>query len=232
MTDVDQSRLSLGEQAYQRIKTEIVWCRLMPGEEISEARLAALFGFGKAPVREALFRLSQEGYVTALPRRGHVITPVTLQSVEDIFELRLLLEPAVVEKACGRVDAATLYELDAICAAGYRPGDIESEARFMTANQAFHREIARASGNERLARSLSQIMDEMARLLHLGFVLRERPEVLRAEHTALIEALVSGDRDGARAITVTHIESVRDLVMDGLRTHTSLREMRLQRIEG
>ncbi len=225
----DERQKSLGEQAFDRLKEDIVWCRLMPGEEVSEARLAALTGFGKAPIREALFRLAQEGYVIAIPRRGHMIAPVTLQMVKDIFELRLLLEPAAVEKACGRVERADLLRLDAICAKGYRPGDEVSEARFMAANKAFHMAVAWASGNARLARSLSQIIDEMARLLHLGFVLRERPEGLRGEHSALIDALVKGDCEGARAITVTHVESVRGLVLEGISAHTGLYETELRR---
>lgn len=213
----------LAEWAFDRIKHDIVWCRLSPGEAVSETRLAQLYGFGKAPIRHALSRLAQEGYVIPIPRSGHLIAPVTLQSVHEIFELRMLLEPVAMEKACGNVDAQRLRKLDARCAAGYVPGDMASEARFMEANRNFHLEIAHCSNNQRLTTALAQIMDEMTRLLHLGFVLRERPDDLLHEHDGLIHALVDNDKQRARELTVTHINTVKTLVIDGIVKNTNLK---------
>ncbi|MDN2567109.1 GntR family transcriptional regulator [Aquibium sp. A9E412] len=226
-----QPQIGLGEQAYKKIKDDIVWCRLRPGDEVSEARLCELYGFGKAPVRQALSRLAQEAYVVSQPRRGHVIAPVTLKTVRELFELRSIVEPATAELACGRVDRDRLVALDARCVEGYVPGDVASEARFVAANNAFHLEIARAANNSRLTGLLAQILDEMTRLLHLGYVLRERPHATRAEHEELIEALVAGDRAAARACTLAHIESVRGMVMDGIAKHSSLSEANIAPIE-
>ncbi|MFV0514205.1 MAG: GntR family transcriptional regulator [Jhaorihella sp.] len=219
----DQStRPGLGERAYRAIHADIVWCVLRPGEEVSETRLCESYGFGKAPIRQALWRLVQEGYVISQPRRGHVISPVTLKMVRDLFELRLVIEPAIIEGACGRVDRERLCALNARCTDGYVPGDRASEARFVAANHAFHLEIARASGNERMTRLFAEILDEMTRMLHLAFVLRERPDEFRAEHDELIEALARNDVKEARGMTIKHINSVRALTMDGIMTHTNL----------
>ncbi|MBX9592355.1 MAG: GntR family transcriptional regulator [Hyphomonadaceae bacterium] len=220
--DGEQPKRGLSEEAFRRIKYDIVWCNLAPGEEVSETKLTNTYGFGKAPIRQALSKLVQEGYVIAIPRSGHLIAPVTLQSVKEVFELRLLLEPVAVEKACGNVNVARLRELNAKCAHGYVPGDHASEARFMEANRNFHMEIARSSGNSRLAAALSQIMDEMTRLLHLGFVLRERPEEMCQEHDALFDALLDNDGARARAIAVAHIKSVQSMVIDGIINHSTL----------
>ena len=227
-TKTGQKTKSLGDEAFDRLKHDIMWCRLKPGEEISEARLTQMYGLGKAPIRRALSRLIQEGYIIAVPRHGHIIAPLTFQTVKDLFELRLLLEPAAVQKACGHVDHARLQELNKRCRQGYLPGDEASEAEFMAANRSFHLEIARASGNQRLADVLLQIMDEMARLLHLGFVLRERPEAMTHEHAGLLQALESGDAERARAISVEHINSVRALVLDGIMMHTNLSNTSIQ----
>ncbi len=220
--DDGDGRKGLGDRAYDLMKRDIVWCRLAPGTSVSEAHLAARYDLGKAPVRHALSRLVQEGYVQSIPRRGHIISPVTLQSVRDIFDMRLLLEPAAVEAACGRVDGGRLRALDAACARNYTPGDIESEARFMAANRRFHMEIVRAAGNARLTAAIDQILEEMMRLLHLGFVIRERPEAFLAEHDGLIAAVVGNRPADARAMTAEHIESVRGLVIDGIISHTTL----------
>ncbi|WP_167752911.1 GntR family transcriptional regulator [Pusillimonas caeni] len=225
---VDQRTKNLGDEAFDRIKHDIIWCRLRPGEEISENRLTQIYGLGKAPIRRALSRLTQEGYVISVPRHGHIIAPVTLQTIRELFELRLLLEPAAVQKACGRIDTARLRALNERCAKGYLPGDEVSEKAFMEANQGFHLEIAHACGNQKLAAILSQIMDEMARLLHLGFILRERPEVMMHEHADLLEAVESGDPAKAYNIAVAHINSSRTLVLDGIMTHTNLSDTSIQ----
>lgn len=212
----------LTTQAFDQIKHDIVWCKLAPGAAISEAQLSELYGFGKAPIRQALSRLAQEGLVTSVPRSGHVIAPVTLQSVNEAFEFRLLLEPPAVEKACRNVDIPLLRRLNAKCAAGYVPGDIDSETHFMEANRNFHMEIVRACKNSRLVAALSQIMDEMTRLLHLGFVLRHRPDQMHNEHDSIIDALEKNESELAREITAAHIITVRKLVIAGLLDRTNL----------
>ncbi len=212
----------LNDQAYETLKSEIVQCRLSPGEEVSEARLATAYGIGKASTRSALSRLAQEGYVISIPRRGHVIAPVTLQTVQEVFDLRLLIEPQAAATACGRADAARLNELNRLCALPLVPGDKDSENRFITNNRAFHMEIARASGNSRFVRIMGQIMDENTRFLHLALVLKGRPKELHGEHRDLIAAIVGNDPDSARAVVVEHVHRVRQLVIDGLLEHSNL----------
>ena len=124
---------------------------------VSEAKLSELYGLGKAPIEHALSRLAQENYVVSQPRRSHIIAPVTLRAVRELFEWRLIVETASVEMACGRVNRGRLLELDACCAVGYSPGDIASERRFIEANHAFHLEIARLAGNARIRKALGQI---------------------------------------------------------------------------
>src|SRR5262245_53345201 len=101
-------RQRLGDQAYDRIKEDIVVCRLRPGAEVTEAGLAQHYELGLAPIRAALSRLSQEGLVNVIPRRGYVITPITIQTVKEVFDLRLLLEPAAARAAAGRVNGDLL----------------------------------------------------------------------------------------------------------------------------
>ncbi len=207
---------SLNAQAYQRAKEDIISCALPPGAEISESFLSARFRSGKAPIRWALACLAKEHLVVARPRKGYVVAPVTLQTVRELFELRLLLEPAAAKLAAGKVDSVRLNELDRVCDAGYMPGNRASEAQFLKANKEFHVSVARASGNQRLATLLEGILEEMERLFHLGLAIRNRSEEMRHEHSALIEALVSGDCDRAEKVTIEQIEAARQMVLGAL----------------
>ena len=79
---------ALGDRVYDLIKSDIILCKLVPGEEVTEVRLAERYGFGRAPVRAALSKLEQEGLVSVVPRRGYLVSPITIKAVQEIFDLR------------------------------------------------------------------------------------------------------------------------------------------------
>lgn len=215
---------SLAEEAYQRLRSQIIYCALPPATRVTEAELVKQLGLGKTPVREALGRLAQEGLVRVIPRQGYAITPITLRDVHDLFDLRLIAEPAAVQRAVGNIDMADLRRLDALCRAGYTLGDHDSATAFLRANTEFHVSIARASGNARLAQLLAQLLDESERLFHLGLMLRNRSDEMAHEHYDLVEALMVGDAEAARCIAVDQITTSQRMVVDALLTSAALME--------
>ncbi len=217
----------LTDRAYHAIKQDILVCELPPGADVTERGLGERYGLGKAPLREALIRLTHEGLLHAIPRSGYRITPITIQDVEDIFALRLLLEPAAARQAAGRIDETLLEELNALCRAGYTPGDRASESRFLRANRHFHVAIADASGNRRLARLLGNLLEETERLFHLGLAVRDRTEEMQHEHADLVAALVGGDAAAAELATIRQIEAARTMVMDGILSAPWLKQTRI-----
>src|SRR5688572_12749979 len=212
----------LTDRAYERIKHDIICCMIAPGMEISEAQLCAQYKLGKAPVRMALSRLAHEGLVRAIPRRGYMVTAVTLKDIQDVFELRLMLEPCAARMAAGKVDAQKLRALDEACRAGYQPGDTRSTSRFLDANKAFHVAIAQSTGNSRLADAIEQLLDEMTRLLHLGLGLRNRSQEMLHEHRALVKALTRGDSGTAERICREQIEAARGMVLSAILTSSTV----------
>jgi DNA-binding GntR family transcriptional regulator len=214
----------LTDAAYDAVKRDIVECVLAPGTEVTERELTERYSLSKAPLREALVRLSHEGLLKSIPRTGYLITPITVQDVRDIFELRLLLEPAAARQAAGRVDKELLTQLDALCRAGYTPGNRESETAFLRTNRQFHLAIAQASGNRRLAGLLGQLLEDMERLFHLGLAVRNRSTEMQHEHQALVEALAHGDADAAERTTREQIEAARHMVMDGILSASWLKD--------
>jgi DNA-binding GntR family transcriptional regulator len=215
----------LGDQAYEEIREDIIACRLAPGVEITEAKLAVRLGVGKAPVRTALVRLAQEGLVQTLPRRGYRVAPITIRDVQELFALRLILEPQAAQMAAGRVEPERLRRFDAVHRADYRPGDRDSERAFIKANSEFHMAIVRAGGNRRLTALIQNLMDDMERLLHVGLALRDRSAEIQHEHAALVDALARGDGAEAARITAEQIEDARRMVMNALMSSPALLEV-------
>ena len=221
----------LTDRAYERIKHDIISCTIAPGTEISEAQLCAQYRLGKAPVRMALSRLAHDGLVRAIPRRGYRITAITLKDIQDVFELRVMLEPAAARLAAGRVDAQRLRTLDDACRAGYQPGDARSISRFVDANKAFHVAIAQATGNARLAQAIGQLLDETTRLLHFGLGLRNRSQEMQHEQRTLVKALLRGDGGTAERISRDQIEAARNMVLSAVLTNRSVMNLAIT-VEG
>ncbi|HWX49732.1 MAG TPA: GntR family transcriptional regulator [Roseomonas sp.] len=207
---------SLTEQAVAALRREIITTRLMPGETLSEAMAAQMLGLGKAPVRAALARLAEEGLVQAVPRRGWVVSLVTIRDIHEVFGLRLLLEPEAARRAAGRVDAEALRRLDAVCACGYRPEDEESTYAFLDANKAFHVAVAELSGNGRLARQIDRLLDESTRMLALGLRSRDRTGEMAHEHHALIEALALGRTELSATLMREQVAASQSMVLAAL----------------
>lgn len=224
--EVRESR-PLAVIAFERLRTDIIQCKLPPGSKITESALCDLYGFSKAPVRTALFKLSQEGLVRTVPRHGYVIAPITIKGVQDMFELRLVLEPAVARMAVGRLDIDELKNLNV--APGSSKAE-QAEMKFLAANRQFHLAIARASGNLRMLALMTQLLDEMAKLLHLGLfssdwragsmldVHRDQAQ----QHQDLINAFARADPGAAAEAARLHVQESRDLVMRALLSQDSL----------
>ena len=212
----------LTERAYERLRRDIICCTIAPGSEISEAQLATQYKLGKAAVRVALTKLAHDGLVRAIPRRGYMVMPVTLQDIQDVFELRLMLEPAAARMAAGKVSTQRLKVYDEVCRTGYQPGDAKSTGRFLEANKAFHVTIAQATGNARLAEAIELLLDEMTRLLHLGLGVRKGALIANDEHKGLVKALARGDGETAERICRDQIEASRNMVLSAVLTSRSV----------
>ena len=207
------------EQARREIQRRIVHLEMAPGETFTEGDLAAALGMSKTPIREALSLLSMDGYVAVAPRIGYQVTPVTMRDVQDLFELRELLETEATAMAARRrlsdADVATLEKL-----AESRSADDLSA--FLSDNTAFHTHIANCSGNSRLAQMVGQVLLQHERLFRLTVQLSERSEEMVHEHHDLVAALAVGDEVAARASVVDQLARARELVYSALMSSQSI----------
>ncbi|SAI40763.1 GntR family transcriptional regulator [Bordetella ansorpii] len=216
-SDDSAASLSAGDDAYVRIRRDVLSCRLPPGAFVTEPELMARYGIRKTSCRIALTRLAQEGFVRSRPRKGYQVSPILLRDVEEVFTLRVQLEPLAARLAAGRADIAKLRELEAACRVQHPVLQLTDQIGvFMDANKAFHLAVAEASGNARLHRTLGQLMDEMSRLVALGFGVQKTKPEIKHDHNALIEALAEGDGKRAETIARRHIETFQAMTLEKL----------------
>jgi DNA-binding GntR family transcriptional regulator len=206
----------LRDRVYQAIRDAILTCEFQPGQELREQILAERYRVSRSPIRDSLLRLEQEKLVTVLPRQGYRVNPISMSDVEDIFGLRLLIEPACVAAAAGADDTA----LQALgCFRGFT--DVaKSESEFIQYNRSFHRTIIGMSGNARMATIAFDLDEQFQRLVLLSLhdFNHEQARLASEEHDAIIGALQAHDADRAARLSYEHAARAHARIAASVRT--------------
>jgi GntR family transcriptional regulator, rspAB operon transcriptional repressor len=187
---------------YQALRHEILTMLLPPGTILVENALAARFSVSKTPIREALALLQQDRLVDSLPRKGYLVTAVTVDDQRELIELRAAIDGAAAELAAHRITRDQIEALERLVLPPEPAFDVRAAKRHMEFNRKFHVAIARASGNRRLTALTERLVDETLRLFAPGFHM--------GDHREIIDALKTGDGARARAAAVNHILMTQD----------------------
>lgn len=178
--------------------------RWAPGTALRQEDLAAELGVSRIPVREALTRLQAEGLVVIEPNRGAFVPMLTAPEVEEIFDLRLLLETDALRHAIPRHTPRSLRHLDAL----QRELDVEEEpGAWLASDTAFHAALYAPSGRRRTLETIAALRAAVSRF-YLGHL---SPSTRRAawndEHHALLAAVGAADVDRATAVLTQHLRA-------------------------
>lgn len=194
---------------YRNLRRAILLGYLQPGTRLSVETLARQYNTSVTPVRDAMQMLGQEGLVTIRPRSGYFVTRVTLKQLQDLFELREILEVAAVERAAVRITDEEIRELERVHT-GYTGEDDDSYERYTDENRKFHYLVARASGNEELAEAIGHLLDRLGRFM----VMRRVGQDLQIIHNRLLEALRAHDVESACWAIRAELTETRDIVLE------------------
>lgn len=218
MTMKKQKNDLLSSQAYRFIKDDIVSCSLAPGQFIAQMDLADHYQVGLTPVREALRQLAQEGFVQPIPRMGYIVSTITERDVQEIYEMRIILETSSVRLAASRGTEVEIRSLLEAADFSYVFKELGSYSQFLAQNKAFHEKIAMLAKNRRLVQQISRTMDELTRVFHLGLDIRDSAEEMRNDHLSLAQALLARDANLAERMVRSEILLSRERVMEALHT--------------
>ena len=205
----------LREQIYRKIKHDILTGLHRPGKQLSVNELAGEYQVSATPIREALNVLQREGLVEIIPRVGCFVSQMTIKDVQDIFELRLIIESASTEMAARNITDAEVTYLEGIHNS-YVSGDIDSYWRYLEENREFHYRIALATRNKWLAEVVGRLLDQMQRLLFLRLDLRDCADEMVGEHRQLVAALKKRDGALAKKAMTDSIENARKAVLEAI----------------
>ena len=198
----------LRSDAYDAIRQAVISGAIKPGERINEAEISRQMRISRAPIREAIRQLEQEGLLISMPHRGTFVVTLSRDDVEEIYSLRADIESRAVHRALPRFTAehfrvlATLVsEMQAAAAAGNVSQLVESDTRF-------HRTIVEATGWSRLTKIWENLHPQTLTLYTLTTLTDWPPPVHAERHLPVLEALRGGDPDRAAAAIREHILGV------------------------
>ena len=199
---------ALRSDVYDALRRALVQGALKPGQRINEAELARQMQISRAPIREAIRQLEQEGLLESVPRRGTFVPALSREDVEEVYTLRADLEARAVRRAVPRLttgELATLTDfVDKMCAAG----EAKDLATVLEADIQFHRFLVEAAGWPRL-RKLWEGLHPQTLTLYTLNTLTDWTSVDHARrHEPLLVAIRTGDPEVATAAIQEHILGV------------------------
>jgi len=205
-----QRPVPLRQSVYDALIDLIVGGELSPGQHMVETDLARQLGVSRQPIREALHRMEAEGWVDLRPSQGAFVHVPTDSEVDELLDVRALLEAETARLAARAVSASSavqLARLREICRQGEAAADADDFGTAVVANSAFHAEVAAIGGNAVLA-ELADIVGRRVQLYY-RMVAPARGHGSWTEHAELIEAIEAGDAERAEAVARQHIERTR-----------------------
>lgn len=205
--------LSLAEIAYKKIKEAIVKHEIVPGERLSHKELVLRLRISQTPIREALSRLAQEGFVTRLTNRGYRVSEMTAEEVEELFGLRHALEAYCIDEAIRRITPEGVFALEQ---------NVKSYRKAITAdgplldryliNKDFHIKLARIAGNQALCRVLDDTCEKLVLKRRIEGVSHGGFAVLR-RHREIFQAIKRRDGKKARELMNAHLDEIKNVLL-------------------
>ena len=179
---------------YETLKRRIITLAMKPGEPINEGILSQDLKISKTPIREALQQLENEGFIDNIPGKGSFVSPISMQDLREIFEIREMLECEAIKRAALKRDAQKLEAIRSAFESSGGPSRDGSPRKFRAGEQ-IHTFIFESLGNRRLLEIYRRLHDHIAR--HRNYFFSDahvgRPDESCREHLEILEALAAQD---------------------------------------
>jgi DNA-binding GntR family transcriptional regulator len=210
-----RERVSLADEVYARLKTDLADFVLVPGDRFTENEISERLEVSRTPVRQALLRLQQEGQVEVLFRNGWRVLPLDFQRFDQLYDLRLLIETEAVQRLCdGRLSGSPAESARLMTELAERwlvPKSRRSDSpeQVCAWDEAFHCTLVEAAGNREMLRVHRDITDRIRVIRRLGKIM----QAIRARRTdasrMLLKAHVETSQLEVRKITLHQLQMAR-----------------------
>jgi DNA-binding GntR family transcriptional regulator len=201
--------VSLADWAYERIKGLILQLQFKPGQQLQIEELTEMLGVSRTPIREAILRLERDGLMRIVPRVGMFVTDITSADLEELYELRELLESRAVERAVQNLSDDDLDHLDRVLEGGAGAAESGDVDGFLRAEIEFHSFLLDHSGNRRMIVTMESFRDLTYRWRVLSVRAQESLFETLAEPRKIAQALRLREAGLAGRLMKEHIQAAK-----------------------
>jgi DNA-binding GntR family transcriptional regulator len=192
------------------LREMIINGELQAGERLVERDLAEHFGISRIPMREAIQRLEREGLLDIFRNRGAIVRMLSASDVQEIYDMRALLEGDAIYRSVKRLDDETLARAELV----HRLlGESSVPRRQGELNREFHALLYSCCGNERQLKAIAELRSQVERYERLQATLLADTPSFQVEHEEILQACRERNARGARAMTAAHLDSARRIVL-------------------
>lgn len=189
---------------------------LKPGERLMEIRLAEELGVSRTPIREAIRKLEQEGFVVMVPRRGTYVADISLKDISQVFEIRGALEELAAGLAAERITPDELERLERILVEINEYMAHDDFDKIVDADVRFHDVLYQASRNQRLVDILHNLREQMLRFRSISMHYPGRLAATWEEHRQMVENIANHNSAMARKVAKKHMENSEKTLLKGI----------------
>jgi len=197
------------DEVYAQLKRDVAEFRMVPGDRFTENEVSERLGVSRTPVRQALFRLQQEGFVEVLFRSGWRVLPFDFDQFEQLYDLRMVLETTAVHRLCETDRGINRQMLSDLANIWLVPPSQRSSDNAQVAewDEAFHCALVAAAGNGEMARVHRDVTDRIRIIRRLDFTMQPRIDATYDEHAKILKAVRANRGDQAAMLLRAHIET-------------------------
>lgn len=208
---------SLAEQVRDAVLDEIATGRWPAGSRVIQEQLAQQLGVSRQPVQQALLLLREQGVLREAPGRGLEVVPLVAEQIEQVYELRAVIEGLAARRAAERGAARAAAEGPALVATGRAAVAVGDLPALVAADQAFHRFLYALSGNALIAPALAAHWTQLQRAMAEVLVRDKQPRDIWDQHAAILAAVAAGDGVRAEALAREHLTQAAGYMLARLR---------------
>lgn len=221
--------MPLKELVFTTLRQAILKGEIEPGERLMEIQLAEKMGVSRTPIREAIKKLSDEGLVTIIPRKGAIVAGISEKTLIDVLEVRMTLEKMAYRCALKSITPEQTRLLESIEKEFEEAIALDDLMKIATTDEKFHFAIYDAAGNEKLKEILSALRENMYRYRLEHIKMKKAREKLVLEHKTMITALEEGSAEEGLKALEEHIDSQEKLILEKIQEDARQNQLKKDR---
>ena len=217
---IGESFPNLEDQVYKIIKDKIIWHEIKMGERIIDKKLAEELGVSRSMVRQVLTILAKEELLTIVPRNGFYIREITREEIEEIYNIRKILEAYATELAVLKISSRDITEVEEVFKKAKRDLEKDEVKSFIETDVKLHKLLIDNCGNKYLKRTINEYNDRYAfyRIIDLSTV--ERAKKSYFEHYKIFKAIKEKDVKLSVKLMAKHIEDAKNIILNNFEKYT------------